>query len=225
MQYSCPTCNAIVLPKKIAQANYKTDCAPIPDGSTSIWVENNVLVSLCPGCSGLFLVHAQQIRDSDDEQLHEVVERVLYPTSGGVDIGILPESVARAYLQAKSAYASACYDACVIMVRKTLECVCKHHDAGGDLSDAIQVLRRKGVIDDVLERWFYVIRKLGNKAVHEPDAAITREKAADFMKFTEAIVEYVFWFVPKHAKYATEVKQSELHTSKKTLPKCNDPSA
>ena len=206
VQYHCLTCNAVVLPNEVARAVYETNRTTIPDGSAGIWTENILTVLLCPTCSAPFIVHAERICDSDAEEFSEFSERLLYPSSRVVDLSTSPDAVSRAYRQAALAFQTSSYDACVIMARKTVECICKHYGAKGKLVDAIKELKRRKVIDDMLEQWFDMVHDLGNRAVHESDSAFSVDEAQDCLRFTEAIIEYVFNFYPKYLKYIERKK-------------------
>ncbi len=110
-----------------------------------------------PNCYGLvFFVSKQgQLVDS-------------YPAETiDFDTTNVPVAVQKAFEEAIKCHAQHCFVASAIMVRKTLEELCKDRDAtGANLKERIEALRTKVVLPEELLQGLDVLRLLGNDAAH-----------------------------------------------------------
>lgn len=83
------------------------------------------------------------------------------------DASDLPPRVLAAYEEAIKCHAAACYTACALMVRKTLEVVCDDQGAKGkNLEDRIDALRERVILPPPLFEALHDLRYLGNDAAH-----------------------------------------------------------
>jgi Domain of unknown function (DUF4145) len=79
----------------------------------------------------------------------------------------LPPEVLEAFEEAVKCHAQQCYVAAAIMVRKTLEEVCRDRDAaGGNLRERIAALGAKVVLPKAMLEGLDDLRLLGNDAAH-----------------------------------------------------------
>jgi hypothetical protein len=93
---------------------------------------------------------------------------VSYPTERiDFDTTDIPASIVSTFEEAISCHASQCYVASAIMVRKTLEEICRERGAtGGNLKQRLESLRAKIVLHQDLLDGLDDLRLLGNDAAH-----------------------------------------------------------
>ena len=108
----------------------------------------------------------------------------------------VPEKVLEAMEEAWSSHANDCYIAAAIMLRKTLEEICKDKNAKGDnLQKRIASLSSKIVIPKELIEGMDELRLLGNDAAHV-DAGVYNEIGKDeietAIEFTKEIIKAVY---------------------------------
>lgn len=80
-----------------------------------------------------------------------------------------------------------------MMVRRTLEAVCRDKGATGkDLYARLDDLKNKKVIEGQLSDWSHDLRALGNEAAHDTSVFIEFEDAKDALELAEALLSYVY---------------------------------
>lgn len=116
---------------------------------------------------------------------------LIYP-AGNEPLSNLPDVVAKEYLAAlKVQNISA--NACAVLVRRTLEVICKHENANGrTLVEKINNLIRSDCIPPRLAELAHLGRKIGNLGAHVEGDYVTDEDVATLLDFVETILEYLY---------------------------------
>ena len=118
----------------------------------------------------------------------------VYPEEESTHFVSVPSEIDRMYSEAWRAYNVHLYDACMIMCAKCVEALCiEHGQTKGTLSDRLEELQDKGIIDHSISVWANEIRLARNVAAHlDRKDRITKEDAQDMLEFTRAVLLYVF---------------------------------
>ena len=104
------------------------------------------------------------------------------------------------------------------MCRRALERLCAEQNAKGrDLNAKIDALRDAGTIDGRLWDWAHGLRTAGNAALHGEDE-VSREDSGDLLKFTEALIDYVF-VVGRRCEEFTARQEARQAKAKKAAAK------
>lgn len=114
----------------------------------------------CPNrnCKGVVIIIV-----ANDNRLVEIYP--YYPLQ--FDKTGLPESIVKSLEEASKCFATMCYSASAVMIRKSMEQLCDEHSAKGDnLKDRIKSLRTIVVLPEALLDGVDNLRLLGNDAVH-----------------------------------------------------------
>lgn len=116
----------------------------------------------------------------------------VYPTDEAIPEAV-PEMVARPYREAQKAYGVKIYAACVLMCRKCVEAVCvQHGESEGTLAARLDLLQKKGVIDNALFEWTKELRLSGNDAAHDATKKTSEAEAKNALEFAKAVLIYAF---------------------------------
>lgn len=152
----CPHCSAVGVFPAASGGSYLVNY-PTGGGSqaVSIWLG----VRFCPGndCGRAVFMAAQQSR----------VLAAFPPLTIDFDSANLPELVKSSLEEAIRCHASGCYRASALLIRRTLEEVCKDRGATGDnLKNRIADLKGKITLPNELFEAMDRLRLLGNDAAH-----------------------------------------------------------
>lgn len=111
--------------------------------------------------------------------------------------GIPPETL-KAFEEAVTCHANECFIAAAIMVRKTLDLICKDRGAiGDDLKQRIASLRTKVVIPNELLDGMDALRLLGNDAAHLESATyddVGKDEVEIAVEFAKEILKAVYQY-------------------------------
>jgi Domain of unknown function (DUF4145) len=124
---------------------------------------------------------------------------VTYPTEKiDFDTVNLPSGVISTFEEAISCHANQCYVAGAIMVRKTLEELCRDRTAqGGNLKERIRALGAKVVLPKELLDGLDDLRLLGNDAAHiesQEYDKIGKEEVEVGIEFTKEVLKAVYQY-------------------------------
>ena len=143
-----------------------------------------------PNCNGhSFVIYNNQDWDVLDS----------YPTSR-IDFNkeSIPSQIADSFEEAISCYTNKCYIASAIMVRKTLELLCKNKGANGNnLKERIQSLVESITMPVELKEGMDVLRILSNNAAHVELTdfdSISYKEVEISIEFTKEILKSVYQF-------------------------------
>jgi hypothetical protein len=142
-----------------------------------------------PACYALLFV----VADSDNKLL------VSYPPERlDFDSTNLPASVTKSVEEAITCHANECYIAAAIMVRKTLEELCRDRNATGtNLKERIKALGTKVVLPTELLDGLDDLRLLGNDAAHiesQEFNAVGKEEVEIGIEFAKEVLKAVYQY-------------------------------
>ena len=215
----CPCCNTKVAASESGRAErsgYDNDAGE-PYAS-------KVLVGVCPSCQSILVRETEQIGfenyDSDQDRWRDVVR--VYPKPPKVfSSDRIPRVVKDSLNEAdRSLQAGANIAACV-MLGRALEALCRDIlDSAPEttstttatatpakpkkkimLSEGIEKLRDRNLIDDRLYNWSQQLQAFRNLAAHPEDISISRRDAEDLQTFANAIVEYVYDLADRYEEF------------------------
>lgn len=110
----------------------------------------------------------------------------------------IPAAVQSAFEEAIKCHAQSCFVASAIMVRKTLEELCRDRNAAGpNLKERIKALVTKVVLPEELLQGLDDLRLLGNDAAHiesQEYAKIGKEEVEVGMEFTKEVLKAVYQY-------------------------------
>jgi hypothetical protein len=116
---------------------------------------------------------------------------VLYPT-GKTPLTNLPEVIEKKYAEALRV-SNISPSSCAVLVRKTLEAVCKHENAPGRvLADKLKNLADTGRIPQTLVDVALHLRQLGNLGAHFDEDEVTETDVLIILDFVELLLEYLY---------------------------------
>lgn len=110
----------------------------------------------------------------------------------------IPAAVQSAFEEAIKCHAQSCFVASAIMVRKTLEELCRERNAGGpNLKERIKALGTKVVLPQELLDGLDDLRLLGNDAAHiesQEYAKVGKEEVEVGIEFAKEVLKAVFQY-------------------------------
>ena len=157
----CPSCHRLATLDKVPKCTDLFVSAPAPIG------QQRVGYRICPNraCGQLIVVlhHVVHLPNSQEVKVDSTYphERIDFEATN------IPKPIVNALEEAITCHASGCNIAAAIMVRKTLEELCKDQKATGKrLIDQIQDLKNKVVVPVGILNGIDNLRLLGNDAAH-----------------------------------------------------------
>lgn len=181
----------------------------------AIWGYNQYLLYKCPVCLEVTLENVSFLNEdiiclgyTDYEQKNAYenakIKRILYPQHS-FEVENIPEKV-RGSFEAALKIRRIEPNTCAVAIRRTLEMMCKDKNAEGKtLERKLSYLAINGVLPEILQEAAYIIRKLGNTAAHANDEEVSYELANQMVKFTEAILDYVYVIPSKIEKIQQDI--------------------
>ncbi len=161
----------------------------------------------CPGCSDAMLVYRYDF-EAEDDYIR------IWPSvrSGHHE---LPPAIRDSFDEALKCQRVGAFLACVLMCRRVLEAVCRHHYPDvRPLAFGLKKLHDEGIIEKRLFSWAEALRDAGNLSAHDPSAQVSRQDATDLVDFTEAILNYVFVLSKKFERF----KERQTHSRQGRSP-------
>ena len=114
------------------------------------------------------------------------------------DSSDIPEAIKKALIEAISCHSVECYAASALMIRRTLEELCKDRGAAGNnLKDRLAALGSKVVLPKELMDALDNVRLLGNDAAHvesQDYAQIGKEEVEIAVEFTKEVLKAVYQY-------------------------------
>jgi hypothetical protein len=110
----------------------------------------------------------------------------------------LPELIRSSYEDAIKCELAKISTACVVMVGRTLEAVCKEHVPGNStIFKGLEEMKKKGIISDEIFAWAQKLRVLRNAGAHATAVNISQTDASEAIDFLQAILEILYHLRPK----------------------------
>ncbi|WP_313223780.1 DUF4145 domain-containing protein [Stutzerimonas nitrititolerans] len=183
MIVECPYCESKVDAEEKGSVSIDDEHVPVP--TKAVLLECKICHSPLYGITELI-----QIDEHSWEWDH--VSRLWPAQDTDIDWGI-PEIARISLIEAKLCFKAKAFSACAVMCGRTIEGVCKHHDAKTrSLALGLKKLKDDGIIDTRLYTWGEALRGHRNLGAHATIERVSKEDAKDLLDFSIAICEYVF---------------------------------
>lgn len=143
----------------------------------------------------------------------------LYPPQERHITHNLPDIVRQSYDQAVLCEAGRAWTACVVMVGRTLEAVCKEFDpATKNIFKGLKTMYDKHLISEEVLEWADELRVLRNLGAHATKERIDRSDAKGALDFLQAILEILYDLRPKFEDFTRRrdrdrARDSELESA------------
>ncbi|WP_428961224.1 DUF4145 domain-containing protein [Micromonospora fluostatini] len=165
------------------------------DDDTEVAVSQLLLIQ-CDGCNANSL-HQEVDFGDRDKYFYQVWPEERRPLSFAV-----PEELRAEHEEAVACLRSGAHTAAVVMVRRTLEGICRLNNVDKrTLFEGLRELQQRGQIDDRLMEWAEELRTLGNQGAHFTGTKVTREDASDAVDLAEAMLDYMYVLTVKFAEF------------------------
>ncbi len=155
----------------------------------------------CKVCNSPLFGFTELIQTGEDEWEWGAALRQWPAPETEIDWSI-PEIARNSLIEAKMCFKANAYSAAAVMCGRTIEGVCKHHDAKiKTLAAGLKKLRDDGIIDDRIYGWGEALREHRNLGAHATTKKVAKEDARDLLDFSIAICEYVFVLNEKFQRF------------------------
>lgn len=125
----------------------------------------------------------------------------------------IPESLRREFNEAQTCLNAKAYTATVVMVRRTLEGVCRDNGITERvLAKGIKAMEETGLIDRTLAEWADGLRVLGNQGAHFTGTQVSPQDAVDAVTFAEALVDQIYVLRRRFAEFKKR-REENIHES------------
>ena len=106
----------------------------------------------------------------------------------------IPSEIAAVVAEAAGAIYANCPRASSVMSRRGLEAICVDKgESSGTLSDRLDSLKNKGILQPTLSDWAKEVRIIGNIGAHfDPIQTISLEDARQLLSFVKEILKYLY---------------------------------
>ncbi len=116
---------------------------------------------------------------------------ILYPIER-TPLTDLPEIIEQKYTEALKVR-NISPSSCAVLVRKTLEAICRHENAQGRvLADKLKNLANSGRIPQTLADVALHLKQLGNLGAHFNEDEVTQDDVTIILDFVELLLEYLY---------------------------------
>jgi hypothetical protein len=152
-------------------------------------------------------------------------QKVLYPARRDLSL-LVPDDLRREFEEARTCFSSKAYTATVVMVRRTLEGICKANNiAERTLEKSLEKLKSSGLIDGSLAEWADSLRALGNEGAHFTGKRVSRQDAVDALDFTEALLDQIYVLRKRFAEFKRRRDHGALPPRRPSPPSYKGPSS
>jgi hypothetical protein len=105
----------------------------------------------------------------------------------------VPEDIKQATVEAEKCLSVGAYNACGVMARRAMHCLCSNKKAKGkDLYDQLLYLKDNHLITPDLWEWAEELRIVGRSGAHPEWEEVTPENADYAVRFLREIIRYVY---------------------------------
>ena len=120
------------------------------------------------------------------------VREFAYPAARTLSLEV-PLDLRREFEEAQTCLKARAYTASVVMVRRTLEGICKDNGINRkNLAEMLRKLRDDGLVDATLAEWADSLRSLGNEGAHFTGKQVGQQDATDALAFAEALLDHIY---------------------------------
>ncbi|MES2225912.1 MAG: DUF4145 domain-containing protein [Patescibacteria group bacterium] len=193
MRLECDNCGKATPHTQCGKA-VEHEKVDVDDDFPPFEIQWNYIFAQCDVCADVCLFVSGDYDPEDITQLFPVKK----------DLKDVPEGVRISYSEAKRVKGASPV-AFAVMVRRTLEYICRDKGASGkDLKQKLDDLSAKGIIPETLAKMSHVLRDRGNQGAHAVDEKMTSHDARTLDDFLLAVIEYVYIAPAKLAKTQTK---------------------
>jgi hypothetical protein len=122
----------------------------------------------------------------------------------------IPAGLRREFDEAQTCLSAKAHTATVVMVRRTLEGICKDNGITERvLANGLKKMEAAGLIDRTLAEWADSLRVLGNQGAHFTGTQVDMEDAADALDFAEALLDQIYVLRKRFAAFKARRAQSD----------------
>ncbi|MEU6409398.1 DUF4145 domain-containing protein [Microbispora sp. NPDC046933] len=192
----CPTCQQRQLATE--KAEYANEYPWDPEPFTRF------AITECKMCYSILVVKHQMHMGEDysEKRSARTAAQVIWPQVERTLSAAIPEAIRREHHEARSCFKVGSYTAVLVMVRRTLEGVCRDHDVTvSPLYKALEEMKRLGLIEGRLLDWAQELRVLGNEAAHFTGRPVARQDAQDSLELAEALMDYLYVFTARFNEF------------------------
>ncbi|MDH4223099.1 MAG: DUF4145 domain-containing protein [candidate division Zixibacteria bacterium] len=116
-----------------------------------------------------------------------------YPIATPVVHTSVNNDVMRASIEAENCFSVRAFNACGVMARRAISCLCTDKGAKGkDLFEQLQYLKDNNLITPDLWEWAEELRIIGRHGAHPEWEEVSKEDAEYGLKFLQEIIRYVY---------------------------------
>lgn len=127
------------------------------------------------------------VAENPSEKIHQ------YPISTQSLHPSVNEDVKRATIEAENCFSVSAFNACGVMARRAMHCLCIDKGAEGkDLYEQLKYLRDNNLITPDLWEWAEELRIVGRSGAHPDWEEVTKEDAEYALNFLQEIIRYVY---------------------------------
>ena len=183
------------------------------DGSVDHDIEEHYtwILLKCPVCRKISL-----IQKYTDESMYNLITHIedyyisnIYPLNS-YKMDNVPSNIASAF-EAALKIRNINTDLCLAGLRKVLELICKDNKAvGRTLEKKIDDMINKNVFPKEMEVAYWIIRQVGNKAVHDKVIELTKYDINEIVTLLYAIINYLYIIPNKMIKLKDKLNDLEV---------------
>ena len=178
------------------------------------WECTDTFMLQCPVCEKITLYSEFSTQGLVDQHGNQVtVDKIEYPANS-ISTNQVPSDIKSSFEAALKVKAIQ-PELCMVSLRMVLEAVCNERGAEGkDLEQKIADLVKKGILPSVYNDACWIIRQLGNKAVHiDTTSQRYKKEVVKVIDFMQTIINYLYVFPEEvsalKTKIESEKKQAE----------------
>lgn len=122
----------------------------------------------------------------------------IYPSNERHFGSQLPTLIRTSYEDAVKCEIEKIPTACVVMVGRTLEAICKEHVPNSpSIFKGLEEMKRQGIISEEIFNWAQNLRVLRNAGAHATNVDITNQESTEALDFLQAIMEILYHLRPR----------------------------
>lgn len=179
------------------------------------WENTDTFMLQCPVCDKITLYSEYTAQSLMDQAGNPIVyDKIEYPPNT-IKKPHVPTEIKNAFEAALKVKAIQ-PELCMVSLRMTLEAICNDREAKGkDLEQKIADLVQKGVLPPIYNDACWIIRKLGNKAVHiDSTSKQYKKEVVKVIDFMQTIINYLYVFPKDVTNLKTKIESEKKQTEK-----------
>ena len=147
----------------------------------------------CPVCRKVSLLQKytdESMYDAFEDEVYYYINNI-YPLNN-YRMDNVPEKISSTF-EASLKVKDIDMELCLIGFRKVLELICKDNNASGNnLEKKIEDMINKNIFPKDMEVAYWIIRQIGNKAVHDKELDLTKYDIDEIASLLYSIINYLY---------------------------------